>query len=80
MTFAERLRQLRDEAGLSEAKLAEASGVSYGTLHEYVLGRRHPSFGNVVKIAKALGVTCDAFAECDDIAEEKPKKKRRPRP
>lgn len=74
MTFAEKLRELRDAKGISEAKLAEASGVPFGTVHEYGLGRRKPSFAAVVKLAKALGVTCEAFAECDDVAaEESPK-------
>ena len=74
MTFAEKLRELRDAKGLSEAKLAAASGIPFGTVHVYSIGRRKPSFAAVVKLAKALGVTCEAFAECDDIAtdEEQP--------
>lgn len=78
MTFAEKLRELRDAKGLSEAKLAEVSGIPFGTIHVYSLGRRKPSFAAVVKIAAALGVTCAAFADCDDVAEgdqeQKPKK------
>jgi transcriptional regulator with XRE-family HTH domain len=70
MTFAAKLRELRDAAGLSEAKLAQASGVSFAALHDYGLSRRKPSFAAVVKIARALGVTCEAFADCTDIAEE----------
>jgi transcriptional regulator with XRE-family HTH domain len=70
MKFAEKLRELRDAKGLSEAKLADSSGVPFGTIHEYGLGRRKPSFAAVVKLAKALGVTCEAFAECDDIAKD----------
>lgn len=76
MTFANRLRQLRDTAGLSEARLAAQSGVSYAAIHEYGLGRRKPSFAAVVKLAKALGTTCEAFADCEDMGgEEKPLKK-----
>jgi transcriptional regulator with XRE-family HTH domain len=79
MTFAEKMRKLRDEAGLSEARLAKAAGVAFGTLHEYGLGRRMPSFGNVVKIARALGVDCTAFADCSDMdgPEQAPSRKRR---
>jgi hypothetical protein len=29
----------------------------------------------VVKIARALGVDCTAFADCEDIAPEKPKRR-----
>lgn len=67
MTFAEKLRELRDQAGFSEAKLAEESGVTFGALHKYGLGLRKPSFEAVVKIARALGQTCEAFAECEDV-------------
>ena len=72
MTFAEKLRELRDAAGLSEAKLAEGSGVSFSSIHDYGLGRRKPSFAAVVKIAKPLGVTCEAFAECEDMVADEP--------
>ncbi|QJW93117.1 helix-turn-helix domain-containing protein [Frigoriglobus tundricola] len=82
MTFAEKLRELRDAKGLSEAKLADASGLPFGTVHVYAIGRRRPSFAAVVKLAKALGVTCEAFAECDDIAgeDEEEKKPEKPAP
>jgi transcriptional regulator with XRE-family HTH domain len=68
MRFAERLRELRDAAGLSEAKLADASAVSFSAIHQYGLSLRKPSFEAVVKLARALGVDCTAFADCEDIA------------
>jgi transcriptional regulator with XRE-family HTH domain len=79
MTFAQRLRQLRDQAGLSEAKLAQASGVSFASIHEYGSGRRKPSFEAVVKIARALGVSVAAFADEDGTAAAaaKPAKRKR---
>ena len=78
MTFAEKMRELRDAKGLSEAKLALASGIAFGTLHNYALGIRPPSFGAVVRIAKALGTDCTAFAACSDVTagEEKPAPKK----
>jgi transcriptional regulator with XRE-family HTH domain len=77
MKFAERLRQLRDKAGLSEAGLAETSGLTFASVHGYGLGRRMPSFSAVVKIAKALDVTCEAFADCEDIAATAKKRHKR---
>ena len=74
MLFAERLREMRDGKGLSEAKLADLSGVPFGTIHDYGLGRRAPSFSNVVKLASALGVECTAFSGCEDVAGEEPMK------
>jgi transcriptional regulator with XRE-family HTH domain len=76
MTFAEKLRELRDAAGLSEAKLAEASGVPFGTLHNYAIGRRPPPFGAVIRLARVLGVTCEAFAACEDVAGDEPEPKK----
>jgi transcriptional regulator with XRE-family HTH domain len=64
MTFADKLRELRDGRGMSEAKLAETAGIAFGTLHDYGVGRRVPSFPNVVKIAAALGEPVEAFAAC----------------
>lgn len=75
MTFAEKLRALRDAAGLSEAKLAAASGVSFSAIHEYGLGRRNPSLESAVKLARALGVGVEVFADCVDDAPEKPARK-----
>jgi transcriptional regulator with XRE-family HTH domain len=70
MTFGEKLRQLRKEAGLSENQLAKRSGVSFGAIHNYGLGLRLPSFAAVVKIASALGTTCEVFAACEDVAAD----------
>jgi transcriptional regulator with XRE-family HTH domain len=72
MTFAKRLRELRDKAGLTERKLAAASGVSVASIHDYGLGRRLPSYAAVVKLSRALGVSCDVFADCEDIDGEAP--------
>lgn len=77
MTFAQKLRELREAADMSEAKLAKASGVAFGTLHTYALGLRKPSFAAVVKIAGSLGVTCQAFAACEDVGEDRPAGKRK---
>ncbi len=76
MTFAEKLRELRDAKGLSEVKLAEMSGLPFGTVHVYGLGRRKPSFASVLKLAKSLGTDCTAFAGCEDVSEPEPEPKK----
>jgi hypothetical protein len=70
--------------------LARKSGVAFGALHFYGMGKRKPSFAAVVKLAAALGVTCEAFADCDDVRREEarepdtgtpaPKRGRPPKP
>jgi hypothetical protein len=67
MKFHELLRKLK--ADMSETKLAEAAGIPYPSVHSYCLGRRIPTFAAVVKLASALGTTCEAFAECEDLME-----------
>jgi transcriptional regulator with XRE-family HTH domain len=78
MTFAGKLRELKDSSGLSEWKLAEAAGIPFGTLHDYVIARRLPSAAALMKLARALGVSCEVFAECEDLAPpiSKPPKKK----
>jgi transcriptional regulator with XRE-family HTH domain len=75
MTFGEKLKQLRDAASISERELAERSGVPFGTLHNYGVGIRKPTFAAAVKLAAALGVSCEVFAKCDDMATEPAAKK-----
>ncbi len=65
MRFHEKLRELK--GGMSEAALASAAGLPYPSVHSYCLGRRMPTFGAVVKLARALGTTCEAFADCEDL-------------
>lgn len=81
MRFGEKLRKLKGDE-MSEAKLAKASGVPLGALHGYLLppgssGHRKPSFENVVKLARVFGLTCNDFADCEDIAGAPAKAKRK---
>jgi transcriptional regulator with XRE-family HTH domain len=59
--FAERLRALRREAGLSQPALAARSGVGLSTLRQYEYGLREPTYGTLVKLAGGLGVSLAAF-------------------
>lgn len=81
MRFCDKLRELKLASGLSEAKLAEQSGVKLGALHTYILGNREPPFAAVVKLARALGVGVEAFAGCveDGPAASKSKPAHKPK-
>jgi len=80
MTFGQRLRQLREEKGLTREALAAASGVPFGTIHGYEIGRRAPALSASLKLAKALGTDCTAFAECEDLASEPEPEPKKPTP
>jgi transcriptional regulator with XRE-family HTH domain len=61
--IARNLLRLRTERGLSLLELSARSNVAYWTLQEAELGRELPSIEVLWKIARVLGVSCDAFIE-----------------
>jgi transcriptional regulator with XRE-family HTH domain len=71
MRFADRLKELRVAAGLSQPQLAEASGLPVGSIRQYEQGRREPYWQVVFKLADALGVSSEAFKVCIDAGQSK---------
>jgi transcriptional regulator with XRE-family HTH domain len=60
--FMNNTRQLLDERGMSQAELAEASGLTAGAISNLLAGTRQIKrlqLDTVTKIATALGVTID---------------------
>jgi transcriptional regulator with XRE-family HTH domain len=79
--FPGRLRELRTEAGLTQGELAEKAGVKRGAIARWELGTREPSWSNVVALADALAVSCDAFRqEPAGAPEPHPGRPRKPAP
>lgn len=70
MTFADKLKELRRNAGLTQDQLAERAGMPVWTLRNLEQGRRFPSWGNVVKVARAFGVNSAFFDDCDEVSPE----------
>lgn len=61
--FAGRLRELREQAGLTQQELAEKAGFTRGGIAQLESGRRKPAWETVVALAQALGVDCTAFMQ-----------------
>lgn len=61
--FGRKLRELRDAAELTQAELAERAGLIPGAVARLERSEREPGWGTVLKLAKALGVTPDAFTD-----------------
>ena len=80
MTFAEKLRQLRDAAGLTQEQMAERSGINLWTIRGYEQGRREPNWKGVLSLAKALNVAAEVFSECDESTTEEQSARPRGRP
>jgi transcriptional regulator with XRE-family HTH domain len=60
-TFGERLRQLREGAGLTQPELAGKAGMHRMGVAKLEQGVRQPSWDTVQRLARALGLTCSAF-------------------
>jgi transcriptional regulator with XRE-family HTH domain len=74
-TFAEKLKELREKAGLTQAGLADKSGLSLGVVRDYEQSRKEPSLQSAFKLATALGVDCRAFQV--NTSSPKPSKRRK---
>jgi transcriptional regulator with XRE-family HTH domain len=59
ISFDQRIRELRDKAGLSLRKLADQIDISSPFLSDIELGRRFPSEEILAKLAGALHVSTD---------------------
>jgi transcriptional regulator with XRE-family HTH domain len=63
-TFAERLRELRHQANLTQEQLALAAGLPRGSVRNYEQGIREPYWYVVFRLAAALGTDSTAFDGC----------------
>jgi transcriptional regulator with XRE-family HTH domain len=73
--FAERLREVRAAAKMTQHELAERSGVHRQTIAQLETGVRQPTWETVQALARALGVDCKAF-ETQSTESEPPVKKK----
>lgn len=62
MSFADQVRKRREKLGLSQSDLARLLGTDPSHVAHYEAGRREPTFGNAVSMARALGVSMDYLA------------------
>lgn len=59
--FADALKRLRGDAGITQAELAARAGMHKIGVAKLEQGQREPSWATVQALAKALGVECTAF-------------------
>jgi transcriptional regulator with XRE-family HTH domain len=59
MAFAENLKYLREQKGISQAKLASLVGITQPTIAQYEIGLKVPTIIVGVRIAEQLGVTAE---------------------
>jgi transcriptional regulator with XRE-family HTH domain len=63
MTFAVRLKEQRERAGLTQQELADRAGMHRMGLVKLELGEREPAWATVQALCRALGVDCAVFME-----------------
>jgi transcriptional regulator with XRE-family HTH domain len=62
-TFADRLRSLRENAGLTPYALAKKSGLTKQAVYRLEAGTRDPAWETVQRLALALHVSCETFVD-----------------
>jgi transcriptional regulator with XRE-family HTH domain len=74
--FGARLRELREQHGLSQKELADRAGLGQRTVSNWEQGSREPVWSNVVSLCQALGVSCEEFLQAP--ADRAPQGRGRP--
>lgn len=59
MAFAERLKELRKQAHLTQVELAKLLGIGQSSYADWERGKKKPTQENLVKIAQVLNVSID---------------------
>ena len=57
--FKDRLKEMREFRGLTQADLAKKTGLQPAAVSHFETGQRSPSFDNLRKLADALAVSSD---------------------
>src|SRR5947209_8743036 len=80
MPFSDALQRLREQAGLSQSRLADRAGVSVRSIQNWEQGHRGPSASVVLTLAQALSVPVERLlSELKDTGKPKhPKPRGRP--
>ena len=82
--FAGRLRELREEAAMTQAELAAKAGLTREGVAQLETGRRKPAWETVLALCGALGCSCEAFtrppAERPSAGPGRPRKEAPPGP
>lgn len=74
--FGLRLRELREQAGFTQAVLAEKIGTTVRNISRLETGAQEATWPIVLRLSEAFGVSCEAF--CQPPASTGERKRGRP--
>lgn len=77
MNVAERIKSLREAAGLSKGKLAERAELSATYIGQLEMGIKQPTVETITRICTALGITLAEFFSDNGQPQELPPEVRR---
>lgn len=63
VAFAENLKRLREEKGMTQAELAKRVGIAQSMIAQYERYMKIPTITVGVSIAKTLGTTCEKLID-----------------
>lgn len=66
MKFQERLKELRKTKDMSQAALANVTGISQSAIAKWELGRTEPTASAIVTLAKFFGESTDYLLGMED--------------
>jgi len=64
--FTERVKELREERGLTQTQLAQAAGLSQAAIAKWETGDRTPSMDSIIILAKFFGCPSDYLLGLED--------------
>jgi transcriptional regulator with XRE-family HTH domain len=71
MTVGEKVRELRNQAGLTLPAVADLAGIHPVQLYQYERCLSNPTLRTIRKLARALGVGIAAFEDCELLGDER---------
>ena len=66
ISIGSKIKQLREERGITQTKLAEMINLSYQQIQKYENGKSQISVNKLIEISKALGVHISIFLKKQD--------------
>ena len=66
VNIADRIRYLRDKAGLTQSDLAKKLGISRSAVNSWEMSLSSPSLENIIEITKIFGVSADFLVSNTD--------------
>ena len=68
-SFADRLKELRNEAGITQSALAEKLGIAMNTLSKWERGESQPNDESFISLCEYFGVPMTYLARVSDMRE-----------